>query len=142
MPYLALRNEDSNGSILAGRDGEISDPLNSQLVPDLGEVLALVELDFIGDDARAMTLIGGVLKVPARLRLLDEAAHDYIFIFAGHDLPNLQILHSITIGILGGTLPGDQIGSKRRETQLEDVLRGNGGDNVSDRRINDCHPEI
>ena len=141
--YLALRNEDGHRVVLARSDRKVRNPLHTQLIPDLRQVLALVELDFVGDDPGTVTLVGGVLKVPARLRLLDELAHRRVHVAVlGRldDLPDLQVLDRIAVGILGRALPGDQVGSEGRESQLENVISSDGRDHMSDRGIDDGDP--
>ncbi len=73
--YLALGNEDGNGVVLSSwGQCVVGSSLDSQSVPDLEEVMALEELDFVGNKSSAVLLIGGVLQVPVALLLLNEAA--------------------------------------------------------------------
>lgn len=51
--------------------------------------------------------------------------------------PDLEILHRVPVLILRRTLPGDQVGTEGRETQLEDICGRDGGNDVSDRGVND-----
>lgn len=95
--------------VLTRRECEICHPLHSQLIPNLGQIIALVELDFICDDSCTKPFIRRVLEVPAGLRLLDVFAYNSVLI-AGrrfHHLPDLQILDSVAIGVLGRTLPSN-----------------------------------
>ena len=51
--------------------------------------------------------------------------------------PDPKIPNCIPIGIFGRALPSNQIGTKRRETQLEDVSDRDGGNDMSDGGVND-----
>lgn len=124
---------------LPRRDREIRHTLHAQLIPNGRQVVALVELNLIGDDTGAVLFVGRVLQVPASLRLLDEAAHNRMLVSIDH-APNLEILDSVTLFILGRTLPGDQVSTEWRETQLEDILGRKGSDDMSDGGVNDGDP--
>lgn len=130
--HLALGNKDCDGMVLAaGGEGKVSSPLDSELVPDLDEVVALVELHLVGDEASAVLLISRVLEIPASLLLLDEAAEGLLvggrdaFLY---DTPDLEVLGRIAVLILGRALPCDDKGATRREAELVDVLDGEGED--------------
>lgn len=70
---LAFRNKDGNRMVMgAGSEGVVRSTLNPELVPHLDEVVALVELDLVGDEASTVLLVGGVLKIPPTLLLLDK----------------------------------------------------------------------
>lgn len=138
--HLSLRNKDSNRLVPSRRERKVQHPLHAQLIPDSRQVLALEELDLVGDDARAQFLIRRVLQVPAGLRLLDEPAHNRMFISIAFDhAPDLEILHGVAVGVFRRTLPGDQVGSERREAQFENIIGRDGRNNVPSGGINDCH---
>lgn len=61
--------------ILTRRNSEVCDSLHADLVPDLGQIVTLVDLHFIGHDSCAEAFVKGVLQVPATLVLLNEATH-------------------------------------------------------------------
>lgn len=143
--YLALWHKNRNRRVLTRRERKITHALDPQLIPHLGQVIALEELDLVGDDASAEALVGRVLEVPAGLRLLDPAPHDSMGLGGGvgrllHDLPDLEVLGGVAIGVLGRTLPGDEVGSEGGEAQLEDILGGDGRDDVTDGGVDDGDP--
>lgn len=86
--------------------------------------MGLVKLHLVGNSARAVLLIRGILQVPSRLVALNKLSNhllsalhilNRLILLA---LPHLQILNRISILILRWPLPGNQIASLRRETQL------------------------
>lgn len=101
--------------VLARRNGKISDTLDSELVPDSAQVVALVELHLVGDAAAAEALVTGVLKVPAGLILLHKLANNTpLSLGSGVVIdrpPDLQVLGSIAGLVLGRPLPGDNVGA-------------------------------
>lgn len=140
VTYLALWDENSNVLVLAGREGKVGDALNAQLVPYGAEVVAVVELDLVGDDARAEALILRVLQVPAISRLLDELANGLLLSTIGELLngaPDLEILGGIAILILGGALPGAQVGTVGGEAEFVDGRDGQRSQDVADGRVDD-----
>lgn len=140
VTYLALWDEDGNVLVLAGREGKVGDALNAQLVPHGTEVVAVVELDLVGDDARAEALILRVLQVPAISRLLDELANGLLLSIIGELLdgaPDLEVLGSIAILILGGALPGAQVGTVGGEAEIVDGRDGQRSQDVADGRVDD-----
>lgn len=54
--------------------------------------------------------------------------------------PDLEILDSITVLVLCGSLPGNDVSTKGREARLEDVLVGQSCDRVALGCINDGCP--
>lgn len=137
---LALGNEHRNGLSLTRRQCEVRNTLHAQLVPDSRQVIALVELNFVGHSAGAQPLIRSVLQVPASLRLLDEAAHDRVLISGLNGTPDLQILDGISVLVLRRALPGDHVGAERGEAQLEHVLGRDGADDMAHGRVNNGDP--
>ena len=138
--YLALGNKDSNVLVLAGREGKVRDTLNAQLVPHGAEVVALVELDLVGDDARAETLILSVLQVPAIGRLLHKLANGLLLSIISDLLdgaPDLEVLGRIAILILGGALPGAQVGAVGGEAEIVDLGDGQRSQDMADGRVDD-----
>jgi hypothetical protein len=117
--------------ILPWRHGEVRHTLDSQLVPHLGQIMALVDLHLIRDDACAELLVKGILQVPAGLGLLDKLANGISFNALGASLlidhePYLEVLAGIAVFIFRRALPGDDIGTERRETDFVDVLSDEG----------------
>lgn len=137
--YLSFRDEDGDRVILARGHGKIRDALNAQLVPDLGQIVALVDLHLVCNDSGTELLVKGVLQVPARPRLLHEFAHGALLDSFGIGLvvnhkPDLEILGSVAIFILTGSLPCDNIGAQGREAEFVGVLcrkSGNDGTSIS-----------
>lgn len=125
---------------LPRRKSKIRHPLHTQLIPDRRQIVALVELNLVGHDAGTQLLVGRILQVPAGLRLLHVAAHDRMLVAALNCAPHLEILHSVSIGVLARPLPGDHVGTERGEAQLEDIVGGDGRDDVTDRGIDDGYP--
>lgn len=100
--------------------------------------MTLVELDLVGHQTGAKALVGRVLHVPARHRLLHKLPKRLLFgsVSILDDAPDLEVLGGIAALVLGGTLPGAQIGALGRECQLVD--RGQLGQrrqDVADRGI-------
>lgn len=141
MTYLSLRDEDSYIIALAGSNGKIRHPLNSQLIPHGGQVVAAIELHFIRDEASTVLFVRGVLKIPASLGLLNEAAYR-LLLDTIRDLlggaPDLQVLGGVPILILRRSLPGAQIGTTRGKGDFEYVGDDEGGEDVADRGINNA----
>lgn len=131
---LALRDKDCDSVVLAsGSESEISDSLDAKLVPDSDEIVSLIELHLVGDEACAVLFVGRVLEVPTSLLLLDEAANG-LLISGSNTIfdcaPDLQVFGGVAIVILGRTLPRDDKGTLRREAELVDAGHGeseNGG---------------
>ena len=122
------------------RQRKVRNTLHAQLIPDCGQVVALVELDLVGHGAGAQLLIGSVLQVPSGLRLLDETAHDRVLISGLNGAPHLQVLNGVSVRILRRTLPGDHVGAERGETQLEHVIGGDGPDGMANGGVDDGDP--
>lgn len=125
---------------LSRREGKIRHPLHTQLIPNGGQVFALVELNLVGYDAGTQLLVGGILQIPARLRLLDEFAHNRRLFSSLNCAPHLKVLRSIAVLVLARPLPGDHIGSERGEAQLEDVLSDDGRDDVAGGGVDNDNP--
>lgn len=137
---LTLRNKHCNRMGLSWGERKICHPLYAQLIPNSRQIITLVELDLVGHDAGAQLLVGSVLQVPACLRLLDILADDGVFIPALNRAPHLEVLGSVSIGVFGWPLPSDQVGTERREAQLEHVLGVDRGDNVAGTGVNNGDP--
>ena len=57
----------------------------------------------------------------------------------GH-APDLEVLHGVSVRILGRALPGDEVGSEGRKCQFKDVIGRDGRNDMPDGRINDSNP--
>jgi hypothetical protein len=55
-------------------------------------------------------------------------------------LPDLEVLDGVSVGVLRGSLPSDQVGSQGGEPQLKDIFGRNRRDDVSNRRIDNSDP--
>lgn len=101
--------------VLARRDSKISNALEPELVPDSAQILALVELDLVGDATSTEALVAGVLQVPAGLVLLHKLANNTpLSLGAGAVVdrpPHLQVLGSVAGLVLCRALPGDDVGA-------------------------------
>lgn len=126
--------------VLSRRKRKFRHPFHVQFIPNRRQVLTLEELHLVGDHTSAQLLISSVLQIPARLRLLDETPHNRMLISTADHAPDLQVLHGVSVRIFRRTLPGDQVGSERRESQFEDVIGGNSRNDVPDGGVNDGHP--
>ena len=138
---LAFGNEHGHAGVVAGRQSEVRDALDTELVPHGSEVVALVELDLVGDGASAELLVVRVLQVPTSLVLLDKLANNLTFSLSNliDGAPHLQVLDRIAILVLGRPLPGDNVCAGRRETELVDVVGRQGGDDVAVGGIDNGH---
>jgi hypothetical protein len=132
LTYFAFRNKNGNGVVLAARSkSKVGSTLDSKLVPDLDEIVALVELDFVGDETSTVLLIGCVLEVPALLLLLNKAAQRLLVLSSDtilYNTPDLEVLGSISVLVLGGAFPGDDESTSGRETEFVDVEDREGQD--------------
>lgn len=102
--------------VVAWRNGKILHAFEPQLVPNSAEIIALVELNLVGDDARAILLVSRVAQVPACLALLHVFANGLTITISGtlfDGAPDLEVFDSIAIVVLGGTLPGNNEVSER-----------------------------
>jgi len=79
MADLAFGHEHGNAVVLARRDRKVGDAFDTQLVPDLGQIVALIDLDLVRHDSSAEFLVEGILEIPAGLRLLHESANGLLF---------------------------------------------------------------
>jgi hypothetical protein len=118
--------------VLAARSkSKVGNTLDSELVPDLDEIVTLVKLDFICNETSTVLLISCVLKVPALLLLLNKAAEGLLVLTRDtflYDTPDLEVLGGISVLILGRSFPGDDESTARRETEFVDVGDGEGQD--------------
>jgi hypothetical protein len=133
--------------VLSRTDSKVSDTFDTQLVPDLGQIVALVDLDLVGDDAGAELLIESVLQVPACPRFLHEAANrlfldTFSICLLVDDQPDFEVLGRVTVLVFAGTLPGDDVGAQRGEPKLEDIICGQGGDHCASVGIDDADSVI
>ena len=126
--------------VLARSEGKVGNALDAELAPNRREVFAPVELYLVGNHARAILLIVAVLKVPARLRLLDPLADGLLLGTRSKVLdsaPNLQVLIGIAILVLGWALPRAEVGAARRKAKLVDVGHREGGPDVATGSVDD-----
>jgi hypothetical protein len=130
---LAFGDEHGHTGVVAGRQSEVRNALDTELVPYGSEVIALVELNLVGDGASAELLVVRVLQVPASLVLLDKLANNLTFSLSNliNGAPHLQVLDRIAILVLGRPLPGDDVCAGGREAELVDVIGRQGGDDVA-----------
>lgn len=101
-----------------------------------------MELNLVGDKASTVLLVGGVLKVPASLLLLDKATKRLLLAIGNTILdgaPNLQVLGRIAILILSRALPGDEEAAARREANFVDVEDRQGEDELAYRGIDNAN---
>lgn len=54
--------------------------------------------------------------------------------------PDLQVLASIAVLVLAGSLPGDHVSTERGEAHLENVVGWDSRDNVAGGRVDNGHP--
>lgn len=110
--------------LASGSESKVSDSLHAKLVPDGDEIVRLIKLHLVGDEAGAVFFVGSVLEVPASLLLLDETTEG-LLIGSGNTIlncaPNLQVLGGIAVVVLGRTLPRDEEAALGREAKLVDV---------------------
>lgn len=121
--------------------GEIGSPFNSELVPHLDEIMALIELDLVGDKTSTVLLVGSVLQIPTILVLLDKAAQGLLVLGSNTILngaPDLQVLGSIAILVLGRALPSDEEGTAGGEANFIDARDRKGEDELTARGIDDA----
>lgn len=127
LAYLSLRHK--NGQVVSGpgSKSEIRHALNPQFVPDGLEVVAVVELDLVCDEAGAILFVCCVLQVPAILRLLHKLAERLLSRLISGRLdgaPDLEILGGIASLVLGGSFPSSNEGAPGRKAQLIDGGQG------------------
>ena len=138
--YLALRHKNGNVLVETGGNGKVGDALDAQSVPWDREIVAVVELNLIGNEAGAELLVGRVLKVPARHLLLDPLAEGLLDVAIAKFLngaPDLEVLCCISVLILANALPGADVGAARGEGHLVDEGEGHRRQNVADRGVDD-----
>jgi hypothetical protein len=137
---LALRDKDGDSMILAARsEGEVGGTLDSELVPDRDEVVALVELDLVCYKTSTVLLISCVLKVPALLLFLNKAAQGLLILTSNallYNTPDLEVLGGIAILILARALPGNDESATGRETEFVNVEDRERKDLLTSRGIN------
>lgn len=120
--------------------GEVGEALDTQLIPDSTEIMALEKLYFVRHAAGAKLFVARVLQIPARGRLLYEFSNGFFLGSLGcvvNGAPDLQILRGITILILARTLPGAEESAARRKGNLEYVHNGDGGQDLGTGSIDD-----
>lgn len=114
--------------VLAARSkSKVGSTLDSKLVPDLDEIVAFVELNFVGDETSTVLLISCVLEVPALLLLLNKAAQRLLVLSSDtvlYNTPDLEVLGSISVLVLGRAFPGDDESTAGRETEFVDIEDG------------------
>lgn len=90
--------------VFAGREGKVCHALGVKFIPGIAQVVGLEELHFICYSACAELLVGRVLQVPARLRLLYVLANDSSLLgslgLIWHGPPDLQVLDGVAIRVL------------------------------------------
>lgn len=138
---LALGHKDGNVGVATLGQSKVLDTLDTQLVVDGSQVGRLVEVHLVGDGTSTELLVKSVLQVPAGLVFLHELANNLASGLVVDGTPDLEVLDSVTVLVLGGSLPCDDKGAEGREAQLEDVLGGQSGDCVALSRVDDCHPD-
>lgn len=123
--------------------GKVGDTLHTQLIPNGAQILAFVELDLVGDAARAELFIGRILQVPSRLALLHKLPnHSSLSVLACivvDGAPDFEVFGSISIFILGWALPRYDECAQWGKAQLVDVLGGQSGDDVARGGIYDVY---
>lgn len=126
--------------VLAWSEHHIGDSLDTKLVPRVAQIARLEKLHLVCYNARTILLVGRVLQVPATLVLLDVFADDrprsVIFSFVGQRLPDSEVLHSVSVFVLGWALPCNEICTEGGESELVDVRCRKCGNDVADRGIN------
>lgn len=137
---LSLWHEDGDRVVFPWRYGKFRDTLHPQFVPNFGQIVAFVDLDFICDHSGTELLIECVLQVPTSLVLLHELAYCLsLRVVAGrrifNDAPDFEVLDCVTRFIFRRSLPGYDVGSQRGKSKLIDILRRQRVDDVSFRRI-------
>jgi hypothetical protein len=136
--YLALGHEDGDALVQARGDGKVGHALDAQLGPDGRQVVAVVELHLVGDDAGAILLVRRILQVPARLRLLDELSERLLLGALGQVLdgaPDLEVLGGVAVFVLGRAFPRAQICPTGREAELVDGRDRERRQHVADRSV-------
>lgn len=130
--------------VLSRRKRKVGDSFHAELIPHRAQVSRLVELHLVRDGAGAEFLVGRVLQVPAGLLLLHKLAHNgpvlFGLILGNQGPPHFQVLGRIAFLVLGVALPRDDVCAQGREAKLEDVRRGERGDDVADGGIDDRDP--
>jgi len=100
---------------LARRNREGGHPFNAEFVPDRFQVPRLVKLYLVRHRTCAKLFISRVLQIPPSLIFLHVLAKDGALLallsIVYHGPPHLQVLCSITLFVLSGSLPGDDVGS-------------------------------
>ncbi|KAI6751372.1 hypothetical protein HG531_006068 [Fusarium graminearum] len=133
-------NKYGDSMVLAARsEGKVGGTLDSELVPDRNEIVALVELDLVCYETSTVLLIGRVLKVPALLLLLNKTAKGLLILTSNtllYNTPDLKVLGGIAILILARALPGDDESATRRETEFVNVKDRERKDLLTSRGIN------
>ena len=93
--------------------------------------MALIDLHLIRHDPATEALVKSVLKVPARLRLLNKLANS-LFLSPGplggmlHNSPDFEVFYRVTGLVFRRPLPCDDVSAQGREAKLIDVLGGEG----------------
>lgn len=144
-PYLALGHKDCHVVSGSGRESKVCHALSSQLVPDSLEIIAVVKLYFVGYETGAVSLIGGVLQIPAVLGLLHKLPQRLLgrsFSKVLDGAPDLEILGGIAVFILGRSFPCRKIGTTRGKADLVDIGQGEGGQNIAGGGISNAHAFI
>ena len=143
LTYLPFRYKDCNSVVLEARgEGVAGSALHAKLIPNRDQIVALVELDLIGDEPGAVLLICRILQVPVTLLLLDEAANGLLLRTGNAVLsgtPDLEVLGGVTVLILAGPLPCDDEAAAGREADFVDIEDGQAHDLTTGGGINDSH---
>lgn len=130
--------------VLAGRHRKVGHSFNTQLIPDVPQVVRLVKLHLVCYNAGAKSFVRSVLQVPACLLLLHVLSNHCATLaglaLAGYGVPHLEVLDGVAFFILGRALPGDDVGAERREAELKDVRGGKRGDELARECVDDRNP--
>lgn len=102
---------------LSRRNRKVGHAFDSNLVPDGCQVMTLVDLNFIRDHPRTECFVVGVLQIPSSLGFLHESSNRLFLDTFGQSLlvddqPHLEILDSVAVFVLAGSLPGDDVSTQ------------------------------
>lgn len=106
--------------------------------------MTLIKLNLVRHNTSAVALIRGILQVPTGLRFLDETTHHCVLanfslprLCLCLNVPHLQVFNCVAILVFRRPLPCDRVCAQWRKAQFEDIIGGEGGNDVANGRIND-----